>query len=340
MSRFGHFLSSLRIFPQRLNLNLKIDLGSSLTSIFLDDSLIWQQPTLLAWHKNLKTIVAVGEKAALLMGKTPPQVTLIHPIQKGVIGDLKFAQFYLETILAELQTQQKISSWVTAQAVTVLPASASPLEKKQLIQVMDEVGIKVKKILSYTEAIVYLPIFKKITQSHGIIDFGAQSTDLGIFTGHQLYQAYTFDQIMGDVFTHLIREEVLSSYELEIGQQMAEKMKQQLINKENGRPQSMLMTVQGKDTQSRLVKTVRVEATLFHKKFNQLASDFLREMKAVLDTLPPDIMTQIQEQGFYITGEASQAVDWSALIKEQWQVPVIHSATPMVDVVKGLNYAA
>lgn len=331
MSRFAGLIANTNFFARQLKLKLSLDFGSSRTRIMANHQLVWDQPTLLAWHTRLRVVVAIGDKAAALRGKTPTQIELIAPVQKGVIAELDYATAYLKAALDQLSEQKKITPWIVASCRVALPTNASPLEKDQLKQVLDQVGFKVKQVVTKTEAVVMLAPFKKITQSHGVIDFGAQTTDLGIFVGTGLFKGVTLNSITGDDFTQVIIDQVLAEYQLQIGWGMAEEIKNQLSS-------SSVMTIRGKDTPTQLVKVIRVEAKSFQAQFDNLAETLLSELKVVIDGLPTEVVTQLQEQGFYLTGGGSQLANWSDLIKKTWQLPTIISPTPYLDVVKGLDY--
>jgi rod shape-determining protein MreB and related proteins len=331
MSRFAGLIANTNFFVRKLKINLSLDFGSSQTRLIVDRKLVWNQPTLIAWHARLQSVVAIGHKAAALRGKAPAHIKLITPIQKGVIAELDYATYYLKAVLDQLRQQKKISPWIIANCRVALTANASPLEKDQMKQVLERAGFKVKKIMSQPEAVVALPSFGKITQSHGVIDFGAQTVNMGIFIGQQLFKGVTINSIVGDTFTQTIINQVLTEYGLQIGWEVAQQIKHQLSV-------SAVMTVRGKDAQTQLVKVVRVEAKKFKTQFYELAVALLLELKEIIDELPPEVVIQLQEQGFYLTGGGSRLSDWQDLISKSWQMPAIVSSSPALDVVKGLDH--
>ncbi|MBT3249484.1 MAG: hypothetical protein HOA24_02820 [Candidatus Pacebacteria bacterium] len=331
MSWFAGLIPNTNFLFRKLKINLSLDFGSSQTRLMVNHKLVWDQPTVIAWHTGLQVVVAVGNKAAALRGKTPAYIKLINPIQRGVVAELDYAVYYLRAVLDELQQQKKISPWLLAYCGTALPVNASPLEKEQMRQVLERVGFKVKKIVSKTEVVASLPSFKKITQSHGVIDFGAETVDVGIFIGQQLLKGFNINGVVGNTFTQTIIDQVLTEYELQISWGVAQQIKHQLST-------SSMMTVRGKDAQLGLVKVTRVEAKIFEQHFISLMESLLSELNIVINELPPEVMTQLQEQGFYLTGNGSQLLGWQDLIKKNLQMPVIISTSPALDVVKGLDY--
>ncbi len=331
MSQFAGLITKINFFAKKLRINLSLDFGSSQTRLMINHQLVWHQPTLIAWHTRLQSVVAVGDQAAALRGKMPAQVKLIAPIHKGVVVELDYAVFYLQAVLAQLQQQRKLSSWIVANCRVAVPAHVSPLEKDQLRQVLDRVGLKVNQIVSQTEAVIRLPMFKKITQNHGVIDFGAQTVNVGIFTGQQLFRELAVSDITGDVFTQAIIDRALAKYELHISWEVAQQLKHQLSV-------STVMTIKGKDARTQLVKIVKVEAAKFTAQFNELMRALLLELKEFIDELPPEVAIQLQEQGFYFTGAGAALSGWQDLASQLWQMPVITSLSPALDVVKGLDY--
>lgn len=327
MSRFNRLLASVNVFSRQFKLKFSLDFGSSRTRLMVSKKLVWDQPTLIAWHHGLQAVVAIGDQAAKLRGKVPKQIELIEPISKGVVAELDYAVLYLRAVLEQLQAQRQIAAWIIADCKLAVPANASPLARKQLRQVVEKVGWRVKQITTSTESILALPVFKKITQSHGIINLGAQTVEMGIFTGTQLFKAVTLTEINGDTFTQTIIDFVLAKHQLKIGWQMAEQLKHQ---------SAAVVTVSGKDIQTNLVKVTRIEVKDFQEHLRSLATEMLADLKMAIDELPAGIIIQLQDQGFYLTGANSQVLDWASLLRESWQMPAITSADPSLDVVKGL----
>jgi len=305
----------------------------------IDQSLVWDQPTLLAWHSHHQAVTAVGEKAASLRGKTPAYIQLVAPIQQGVIAELDWAKLYLKAVLNHLRFEKKLNSWLPVSCHLVIPANSSPLEVDQFKFTLEQAGMKVKKIIIKPQAIIALNELKQLNQAHGVIDLGAQTTDVGIFVGQELIRAVTLTVANGDDFTQAVMEQVLTEYDLKIGWAAAQQIKHQLgaLLNSSGIIKTSVVTVRGKHTKTHLVTAVRVKSSSFQARFQQLANLLIDELKEVISELPAEVVIQLQEQGFYLTGGNSQLPDWQVVLKEALLTPVIISKSPQIDAVKGLS---
>lgn len=340
MSRFNSLLANTNLFVKNLRPRLCLDFGSSQTRVLVNGKIVWQQPTLLAWHTYQQSVIAVGDQASSLRGKIPDHVKLVAPIKQGIIVDLDAAEYYLKSILAQLKQENFLNPWLPVSCRLSVPAYSSPLELSQFSSSISQAGMKVEKLVSKTKAIVAIKELSKINQIHGLIDLGSQTIEVGVFSGHELIKAVTLTKASGDDFTRALQEQLLVEYKLEVGWAMAERIKHQL-GSIGSLPASKtaMMTVRGKHAQSHLVTAVRVKAASFQESFSRLANIFAGELKEVINDLPAEVVTQLQEQGFYLTGGGSQLQGWQIFLQEIFEMPFITSKSAQVDLVRGLSSA-
>lgn len=338
MSRFNSLLVNANLFIGKLKPCLSIDFGSSNTRVIIDKKIVWHQPTLLAWDNHHQHLVAIGDRAASLRGKTPKCIQLIPPVQRGVPAQLDSAKFYLKAVVDQLRTAKVLNQWLPVSCRLAVPASSSPLELEQFRESLNQAGIKVEQLISKTRAIVVLEELAQIDQIHGVIDLGAQTTDVGIFVGQDLIKAVTLTTIGGDDFTRVVIEQVLAEYELVIGWAMAEQIKHQLGSvMALATDRAGVMTVRGKHAKSHLVTAVRIRSSSFQAKFAQLVKVLVDGLMEAINELPAEVVIQLQEQGFYLTGGNSQLRGWPVVLQEALGMPFIMSKSPQIDLVKGLT---
>ena len=337
MSRFNSLLSNANLFVRSLKPQLSLDFGSSYTRVMIDQKIVWHQPTLLAWHSHNHHVVAIGDRANNLIGKTPQYIQLVSPVRQGVIVELDSAKFYLKVMVNQLRQAKKLNQWLPAKCRLSVPASSSPLELEQFQESLNQAGIKVEQLVNKTKAVVALKELAQINQTHGVIDLGAQTVDVGIFVGQELIKAVTLTTVSGDDFTRVVIEQALAEYELVIGWAVAREVKHQLgsiMSLKTDKPE--VMTVRGKHAKSHLVTAVRVQSSSFQVKFQQLAKVLINELAEVINELPAEVATQLQEQGFYLIGGSSQLRGWSMVLQEALGMPFILSKSPQIDLVRGL----
>jgi rod shape-determining protein MreB len=340
MQWFKKFINHFTAFFHQFGLEMSLDFGSANTRLMLNGKLVWDQPTLIVLQPHHEAVIAVGQSAISYHGKLPSQVKLVTPISQGAIVDLDAALLYLQSVLRQLRSQKKIAPWSLINLKTTVGAHLTPLEKKQLIETLSQAGFRITQPQNKAAAYVNLPELKKIKLTHGVIDIGAQTTEVSILAGQEVIKMKSITQVAGDHFTQVVMKQVLAHYHLELSVQTAEKIKQQLgeiyLGSE-GKQNSKVATVVGKDTQTGLAVTVKIEAAVFQEDFQHLLKQLLVEIKTVFDDLPAEMITQIQEQGFYLTGGGSQLINLPSAIQSAWDIPVVMSSNPTQDLVLGIK---
>lgn len=335
-NRFQSVLNTFRLGKFKVKVNLSLDFGSSRTRLMWGEKLIWNQPTLVAYHNRLQSVVAIGQHAADLRGKTGTEVEILSPIKKGVIVNLQLAELYLSGMLEELQKKELLPNYLRAECQAALPTLASPRERAQFKQVLSQVGLKLVNIVSPAESIAHLSNIKNAAQTHAILDLGAEKVELGVFSGQEAIMRQTLTALAGKNFTKAIIEEVAKKTQLRIGYQTGLELKKKLGLALRQGQTSQVEVVKGQDLQKKTLKVVKVDLLEFTPVLTKLALFLLKEVSLNLDGLSPELGINLQEQGMYVSGGESQLLNWEELIKEELNLKAIISPHPELEVVTGL----
>lgn len=341
MSRFNQVISSFGGLFKSWQQTIFLDFGSANTRLMMAEAkadqvkLLWHQPTLLAWHHESKTVVTVGNRAADLRGKLPPQVSLISPVENGVIADIEMAGVYLEAVLAQLKAQDQLPTMAVYGAVVSLSAGATPVEKTQLQQVLSQAGFGQTRVVSKATALLHLENLRQMNRAHGVLDLGAETVELGLFVGQEIILEQTLKINIGQKLTQVVIESLLDEYELKVGYEVAQKIKHQLARLAPTDAQDSKLTVSGKVGEK--ITTVRVSADVFQPKFLHAAQQVVSGLRQQLANVSPEFLAQIQDQGLYLTGGSALVEGWKELIQSQLGVPVIISSQPTTDLVRSLT---
>jgi rod shape-determining protein MreB and related proteins len=336
MARFNDLLKKAARF-NRLQPLVALDFGSVITKLRVGDRVVWHQPTVVAWHTREQTVMAIGDKAYQLAGKTPHTIKLIFPVRDGVVADVFMATTYLETLFQTLRKQELVKAWLSPQCVVALPAGASPVERQFLERVIHQAGFFVGALVSKPAAIVSHHQ-RSLDQTVGCIDIGAHTIELGLFTGGEPVALHTVRGFGSDRWVHIVQQLVKTAHNCDIGWQAAEKLITQIGTVSNVMEKDApVMVVRGRDMHHGSVASVRISAALFVEPLQQAVHEMLSEVQLFLGAAPADVVTQALTQGLYLAGGGARLKGIAQMIGSQLNTECVLAAAPELEVVLGLR---
>jgi rod shape-determining protein MreB and related proteins len=325
-----------RLF-NRLSPQLSFDVGSSHTRVMVGGAVMWHQPTLLAWHAQQKAVVAIGDEAYRLAGKTPQAVQLISPIKNGVVADIPMTVAFIEGVVRYIQTKDKAQSFFPPQATLAVPSSISPVEIEQFKRVFSAAGIHIQHVVAKPQAVVQ-KLGAKGQTAVGTIDIGAETIEVGLFVDQAPVAMTTILSLGGNEFTTLVQEQIKMQYRCHVGWQTAEKIKHEVGSVWlNGSEAPPVIVVRGRDVNSDLLMTIKISATDFEPFFQQLLEDIMVELRLFFTQQPAEVVTQAVESGLYLTGGASLLRGLQQALAEHMRAEIVVSKQPTLDVILGLK---
>ncbi len=340
LAKFGALVGGLISSGEAIDDQLFIDAGSSNTRIYLGERLVYAEPTCVAVHRPSDTVVAIGTKAQKLLGKTGENMEVSFPVQHGVVANPTHMEIFLSTVLkrivADFSLKRTILGLKTWYAV---PASASPVEKQFIKEILASVGFSKVHLLPGIEAAFHNVIEKSApTQSYLVLNIGGQIVDIGVFSANNLVTGRTI-KWGGVQFTETIQEVIRHEHECAVGWHIAEQTKFEIARipgeKKEGRAKAKA-TVRGKDVIKQISKTVVVTADIFDANFSELMDELFDALETFLSELPSELATSALDQGIYLTGAASQLDGLGEALAEKLQSVVNYSQQPEMDTVKGM----
>lgn len=337
MSRLGSF-SQLNQIAKRAQRQFSIDLGSTFTKIFLEGQLVWHQPTLVAWQSKHQFVVAVGEAAAQLVGKSSRGIQLHFPVKKGVIADMSMARMYVETVLKTVYERQTVRSWLSPRCSIAAPAGATPVELKQLRYVIEQAGLTIDGITPKPLAAMH-SIMGGTQKVIGLIDIGGQTVEVGLFASGEPVMMTTLSGYGGERYTELIQEYAKLEKQCEISWQVAEKIKRQIgvvalaVNPAN----TPVIVVRGRDTRTGAMATIKLSGAELAPALLKVLEEMLSELRLVFADVSAEIVTPVFEQGLWLCGGGSQLSGMDEVISEELQTTCSIVAEPEQAVASGLQ---
>jgi rod shape-determining protein MreB and related proteins len=320
---------------------LFIDPGSSFTRIYWGKKLVFNESTCLAIHRPTQSVVAIGNKASSLLGKSAKQIQVSFPIQAGTIASPSDFALFLRTILSQTFPNFSLQRLLFgAPSVWALPGELSPVNRELFDRTIKEAGLG--RVVTHKQVAAAANALSGSDEEDSflIVNLGGQKIECAVFSSGELVHIRSF--IWGGVqLTEAIQRLVRSEHSCALGWQVAEQAKKQLgvlhlpslpLAKRKERKASL----RGKDLITQASKTIIVSSGLFQDEWQRSANELLDLLQHFLSEVPTDLVTGTLERGVYLTGGSSYLEGWGEFLGEQLQCQVHLSPQPELDVIRGL----
>lgn len=322
---------------------LRIDAGSSNTRIFSGSRQTFNEPTCVAFHRATGSVVAVGTKAAALLGKAPDSITVSFPVQYGVVAEPSAYELFLKTVMKRLAANVSPLQMVSGQRGSIgCPAGASPVELHVLQTTLETAGLGgIKQMPRSAAAFASLVGKSQPEIGYCVLDLGGQTAEIGIFSAGELVVGKTY-KWGGAAFTQVVQDIIRERYSMSISWHTAEQVKAELgqvpiAGSAWGRIKKS--AVRGKHLVSQISETQIVTADIFEEEFSLLAQHLVEYLETFFAELPSELVTSALEQGLYLTGGTSQLAGLADYLGTELKCSIHLSDQPFFDVVKGLPTA-
>jgi rod shape-determining protein MreB len=308
-----------------------IDLGTANVLVFLPNKgIVINEPSVVAVDLYTNSILAVGNQAKEMIGRTPDGIKAVRPIRDGVIADYRMTEALIGYLI------QKVSGRIRVfrpDCIISVPASITSTEKRAVIEVALNVGAKNAYVVK--EPILAalgagIPI--DIPSGSMVIDIGGGTTEVGVISLGGIV-AFASARVAGDKLTEAIVTHIKKKYSLAIGEQTAEDIKKQLGS---ALPiETDTMDIRGRDVLTGLPKNVTITSEEVTIAMQAELREIIQTVKNVLQETPPELASDIIEKGIVITGGGALLKNIAELIFKSTGVPCSIAEDPLYCVAKG-----
>ena len=305
--------------------DMGIDLGTANTLIYLKDTgIILNEPSVIAVDSDVSKILAVGKDAKEMIGKAPRNISVVRPLQDGVISDFDKTADMLRTFIERAMEQKKMRNYRVAVGV---PTGVTEVEKRAVEEVVRQMGATEVYILEEPMAAAIgagLPIDG--TTGCMIADIGGGTTDVAIIALGGVVSS-TSIRHAGDKFNDAIVQYMRKRYALLIGDNTAEELKINLgcacmDEDEFGNEIIKTMNARGRDIISGLPKTLEVTNKDVMIALQESMDIVIYAIKTTIEKAPPEIAADIAENGMILSGGGANIYNLDKLIKKKTDMDV------------------
>lgn len=312
--------------------DIGIDLGTANILIYQKGKgIILNQPSVVAVDNVSNEILAVGEAAYSMIGRTTSNIRLVRPLRDGVIADFEVTQGMLNKFLDVLNLKSFLQK---PKILICCPTNITTVERSAIKDVALRCGAKevfVEEEPKVAAIGAGVDIFKPI--GNMVIDIGGGTTDIAILSLGEIVNSSSL-KIAGDAFTQAIVDYVKKEYHLLIGQRMAEEVKIN-IGVVDEPDSSITYEVRGRDLVTGLPKMIVLTEEDTCNALSPLIREVIKETKTVLENAEPELSSDIINQGIVLTGGGSLLKNFDSLLEKELNVAIYVAEDALNSVVNG-----
>ena len=305
--------------------DMGIDLGTANTLIYVKDSgIVLNEPSVIAVDSDTSKILAVGADAKAMLGKAPRNISVVRPLQDGVISDFDKTADMLKTFIERAMEQKKMRNYRVAVGV---PTGVTEVEKRAVEEVVRQMGASEVYILEEPmAAAIGAGLSVDGTTGCMIADIGGGTTDVAIIALGGVV-ASTSIRHAGDKFNEAIVQYIRKRHALLIGDKTAEELKINLgcacmDEDEFGNEIIKTMNARGRDIISGLPKTLEITNKDMMIALQESMDIVVDAVKATIEKAPPEIAADIAENGMMLSGGGAKIYNLDKLIKKKTDMDV------------------
>lgn len=317
------------------NLSFKdigIDLGTANIVVTLKGKgIILNEPSVVAIDNITGKIVATGNEAKEMLGRTPEKIRAVRPLKDGVIADFTATRLLLRNIIQKICRKYNI---VRLRAVVGVPSGITEVEERAVEEAVIQAGTKEVYLIDEPVAAA-IGAGIEISEPSGsiIVDIGGGTTEVAVISLGGIVVSNSL-RVAGDEIDEAIINYIKKEMNLAIGQTTAEEIKIKigcalpLMTKE-------VMEIRGRDLNTGLPRNIQITSEQIQEAMEEPIKDIVDVIKVTLEKTPPELASDIMEKGIVLAGGGALIRNIDKLIGEKTEMPVIVAENPLNCVVKG-----
>ena len=312
--------------------DMGVDLGTANTLIYVKGrGIVLQEPSVVALDRESGAVLAVGEDAKRMIGRTPGNIVAIRPMKDGVIADFDVTQTMLRHFIGKAHPRRAL---LRPRVVIAVPSGVTEVEKRAVIDATLQAGAREAHTIEEPMAAAIgagMPVQEPT--GNMIVDIGGGTTEVAIISLGGIVTSRSI-RIAGDEMDEAIVNYVKRKYNLLIGERTAEQVK---IKLGNAVPldEKETMEIRGRDLVTGLPKTLPIRAEEIQEALGEPIGAILEAIKVTLERTPPELAADIMDRGIVMSGGGSMLRNLDVLINRETGMPVHLPEEPLLGVVRG-----
>ncbi|HBR03813.1 MAG TPA: rod shape-determining protein [Ruminiclostridium sp.] len=305
-----------------LGMDIGIDLGTATILVYVKGKgIVLQEPSVVAIDKNSDRILAVGEEARKMLGRTPGNIVAIRPLRDGVISDYHVTEKMLKHFLNKVCAKSFFKLFKPRVMICV-PSGVTEVEKRAVEDAAIQAGAR-KTYLIEEPIAAAIGAGIDITKACGsmVVDIGGGTTDIAVISLGGIVVSSSI-KVAGDKIDEAIVRYMRKKHNVMVGERTAEELKIN-IGTVFPREKEISMDIRGRNLVSGLPKTISVSSTELMEALEEPVSNIIEAVHSVLERTPPELAADISDRGIVMTGGGSLIYGLDKLLSYKTGIDVI-----------------
>jgi rod shape-determining protein MreB len=316
--------------------DLGVDLGTANTLIYVSGKgIVVREPSIVALHKKTRNVIAIGQEARKMIGRTPANLVTVRPMKDGVISDYDTTLAMLSYFVKKIHsTPNRKISIPRPRIILGVPSQVTEVERRALLDVAKASGAREAYLVEEPmAAAIGAGVAANEPIGSMIVDIGGGTSDMaiislgGIVTGKSLKMA-------GDTMERDIINYVRFRFGLALGEKTAEEVKI-LLGSAYPMPVEKQLVVRGRDLERGLPKSVKLTSTQIREALAPTVNTIVEAIRDTIEDAPPELSADISERGIVLCGGGALLYGLPKFISSETKMPVVVANEPLACVVMG-----
>ncbi len=329
------FTGYINTFLDSLSTDIGIDLGTANTLVYIKGKgIVLNEPTIVAINKKTGQLVAVGNEAKTMQGRTPAHIEVVRPLVNGVISDFEVTEEMLAYLIAKVRTGSR--SIIAPRVLIGVPSGITSVEMRAARDAAKNAGARDVFLIEEPIAAAIgakLPIHK--AQGSMIIDIGGGTTDIAVISLNGIVTAKNL-RVAGDQLNQDIMTYIRDQFKVLVGDRTAEDTKIALASvEEHGESKEMI--VRGRDVVTGLPREVVITDGDIREAIVSSINTIVEATRDVIEHTPPEVLADVMQKGITLSGGGALIPGVSKLLENVLKLPVLVVPDPLRAVVRGVG---
>ncbi|MEE1350896.1 MAG: rod shape-determining protein [Clostridia bacterium] len=315
--------------------NVAIDLGTANTIIYVKGrGIVVREPSVVAIDRYTGKVVAAGEEANKMIGRTPDNIIAIRPMKDGVIADFDITQAMIKHFIRKA----KVVGILKPRVVVCIPSGITEVERRAVEEAVIQAGAKEVALIEEPMAAAMgagLPV-NRATGSM-VMDIGGGTTEVAVISMGGIVSSRSI-RIAGDAIDGAIVNYLKKNVGINIGDKMAEEIKM-AIGSAYEDEEERVFDVRGRDVRTGMPKTVQIRESQIREAMKENIDEMLEAVKMTLEHTPPELAADVMERGITLTGGGALIKGLDRLLAEVAKIPAHIAEYPLDCVAVGTGKA-
>ena len=322
-----------------LSNDLAIDLGTANTLVYVrGNGIVLDEPSVVAVRRNGRggnKVLAVGQEAKMMLGRTPVHIKAIRPMKDGVIADFEVAESMLRYFIKKANNRRTL---IRPRVIVCVPSGITQVEKRAVRESAESAGAREVFLIEEPMAAAIgagLPITEPT--SNMVVDIGGGTTEVAVISLAGIVYSKSV-RVGGDKMDEAILQYIKSKYNLLIGERSAEQIKTTVGNAYRAE-KAEHMQIKGRDLASGIPKIIGIDSDEVRQAIIEQIKTIVETVKSALEQTPPELAADIVDNGIVITGGVALLKGLDKLLREETGLPITITEDPLTTVVLGSGKA-